>query len=144
MADQREISWRLGFAVDSSGIDRANQAQEELRDTTEQTKSTVNGMGTQLNQLGSSAAKGLGEAAQAGKNMGTAVAGAARSSSTAAQNLGKAIRTVAMRPLNEAVKKIQTLGTTIKGTFQQIGIHPDGVTTAKGPERRLQTPLSVS
>ena len=51
MADQREISWRLGFAVDSSGIDRANQAQEELRDTTEQTKSTVNGMGTQLNQL---------------------------------------------------------------------------------------------
>lgn len=138
MADQREISWRLGFAVDSSGIDRANQAQEELRDTTEQTKSTVNGMGTQLNQLGSSAAKGLGEAAQAGKNMGTAVAGAARSSSTAAQNLGKAIRTVAMRPLNEAVKKIQTLGTTIKGTFQQIG------TSVRHPIQTIETRLTAA
>ncbi len=138
MADQREISWRLGFAVDSSGIDRANQAQEELRDTTEQTKSTVNGMGTQLNQLGSSAATGLGEAAQAGKNMGTAVAGAARSSSTAAQNLGKAIRTVAMRPLNEAVKKIQTLGTTIKGTFQQIG------TSVRHPIQTIETRLTAA
>lgn len=138
MADQREISWRLGFAVDSSGIDRANQAQEELRDTTEQTQSTVNGMGTQLNQLGSSAAKGLGEAAQAGKNMGTAVAGAARSSSTAAQNLGKAIRTVAMRPLNEAVKKIQTLGTTINGTFQRIG------TSVRHPIQTIETRLTAA
>lgn len=138
MADQREISWRLGFAVDSSGIDRANQAQEELRDTTEQTKSTVNGMGTQLNQLGSSAAKVLGEAAQAGKNMGTAVAGAARSSSTAAQNLGKAIRTVAMRPLNEAVKKIQTLGTTINGTFQRIG------TSVRHPIQTIETRLTAA
>ena len=52
MANQREISWRLGFAVDSGGIDRANQAQEELRDTTEQTGSAVKEMGTQFNQLG--------------------------------------------------------------------------------------------
>lgn len=136
--DQREIAWRLGFSVDSSGIDRANRAQEELRDTTEQTADAVEGMGTRLGQLGSAAAQGLGEAERAGKTMGATTSGSVRGLSKEAQTLGSVIKKTVLQPLNDVTKKAQAMGTTVKSTFQGIG------TAIRHPIRTIESRLTAA